>query len=68
MENSKTTQSAAEKNAEKYFRQTERSETTAKQELKKEQDANAAKTAKLRELRLAKEAAEKPAGEPTEKT
>ncbi len=67
MRNSRTTQSAAEKNAEKYFRKAERSETSAKQELKKEHAANAAKTANLRELRLAKEAAEKLDSERTKK-
>ena len=62
MTNSRTTQSAAEKNAEKYFRKAERSEMTAKQELKKERAATATKTANLRELRLAKEATEKVVG------
>ena len=51
-------QSAAEKNAESYFKKAERTETTAKKELKKEVAANATKTANLREQRLAKEAAD----------
>jgi hypothetical protein len=53
-------QNVAQKNAEKYFRQTElQPETRVKQARKKERVAVAANTARLRELRLAKEAAEK---------
>jgi len=54
-----TVQNSHEKNAQKYFAKTEQSETPAKQTRKKERTANAAKTAKLRGLRLAKEAADK---------
>jgi hypothetical protein len=53
---------AAQKNAQKYFAHTEKgekSETLAKQTRKKERAVDAAKTAKLRGLRLAKEAADK---------
>jgi hypothetical protein len=58
-----TPQNLAEKNARKYFRKAEQGETLAKQALKKERAASEAKTAKLRELRLAKEAADKLAAE-----
>ena len=46
-------------NGESHFRASERSESTLKQTRKKERAADAAKTARLRGLRLAKEAAEK---------
>jgi hypothetical protein len=53
---------AAQKNAKSYFKQAElKSQTLEKQSLKKERAAVAANTAKLRGLRLAKEAAEKQA-------
>lgn len=52
------------KNAQHYFGQTDRqSETLAKNLKKKERLAGAANTARLRELRLAKETAEKQASE-----
>ena len=50
---------AAQKNAQNYFATAERSETLAKQIRKKDRDNDAAKTARLRGLRLAKEAADK---------
>jgi len=60
----KPTQSlnAAQKNAQHYFRKAElQPDTLAKQMRKKERVAGAANTARLRELRLAKEAEEKQA-------
>jgi hypothetical protein len=51
-------QSAAEKNAQSYFKKAEQDESTAKKEYKKAFAANATKTANLREQRLAKEAAD----------
>ena len=54
-----TPQKPHEKNAQKYFAKPEQSETLAKQTRKKERTAYAAKTAKLRGLRLAKDAADK---------
>jgi hypothetical protein len=59
MTDTTTMRTNLEKNAQKYFRKTEQSETLAKQSRKKERNADAAKTAKLRGLRLAKEAADK---------
>jgi hypothetical protein len=56
-------QTAAAKNAKAYFRQSEREEGTAKAIRKKEVAADAAKTAKLRTLRLEKEAADRLAAE-----
>ncbi len=58
MKNRGKPQSAAEKNAESYFKKTEQTETTAKKEYKKALAADATKTANLREQRLAKEAAD----------
>jgi hypothetical protein len=49
---------AMEKNAQKYFRKAEQNETTAKQNSRTERAKAAGKTAKLRELRLAKEQAD----------
>ena len=62
---SKTTPTgSAQKNAQHYFRKTElQPDTSAKKLQKKERVAVAANTARLRELRLAKEAAEKQANE-----
>lgn len=58
----KQTLNAAQKNAQHYFRKAEaQPDTLAKQLRKKEHVAGAANTARLRELRLAKEAAEKQA-------
>ena len=50
---------AAQRNAQNYFATAERSETLAKQIRKKDRASDAAKTARLRGLRLAKEAADK---------
>jgi hypothetical protein len=58
MNNRGKPQSAAEKNAQSYFKKAEQDETTAKKEYKKAFAANATKTANLREQRLAKEAAD----------
>jgi len=55
MPNSSSPPNSAEKNAQKYFRKAEQSDTLAKQTRKKERSAVAANTAKLRDLRLAKE-------------
>lgn len=52
-----------QKNAQKYFATTEKSETVEKKARKKERAANTAKTAHLRELRLAKEASDKEAAD-----
>jgi uncharacterized protein (DUF2344 family) len=59
MSNQTTTQNPAEKNAQKYFRKAEQNETLAKQTRKTERQVHAAKTAKLRGLRLAKELADR---------
>jgi hypothetical protein len=61
-----TPQDSSEASAQKYFKKAEQSETLAKQVNKKERAASAAKTANLRELRLAKEAADKLAAEAAE--
>jgi hypothetical protein len=59
-----TTRDTAQKNAQHYFRNAElQPDTVAKKQQKKERVASAANTARLRELRLAKEAAEKQAHE-----
>ena len=52
-------QSSAEKNAQKHFKKAEQSDTSAKRTFKTARAVDAAKTAKLRGLRLAKEAADK---------
>ena len=54
---------AANKNAQKYFTKMEQSGTLAKKIRKEERAADAAKTVRLRGLRLAKEAADKAAAE-----
>jgi hypothetical protein len=59
MPKSSLPQNSSEKNAQKYFRKAEQSDTSAKQSLKKERSAIAANTARLRGLRLAKEAQDK---------
>lgn len=46
---------SAGKNAQRYFRKAGQSDTAAKQLRKSERSAEAAKTARLRDLRLAKE-------------
>jgi hypothetical protein len=50
---------AARGKAQKYFTQSEQRDTLVKQEIEKERAAIDAKTAKLRALRLAKEAADR---------
>ena len=55
---------AWEKSAENHFRKAEQTETNLKQVRRKERVADAAKTEKLRALRLAKEAKDKLAAEP----
>jgi hypothetical protein len=50
---------AARKSAQNYFTQSEQRDKAIKQEIEKERNATAAKTARLRALRLAKEAADK---------
>ena len=57
------TPEAARKSAQTYFTHTEQRDKAIKQEIEKERAASAAKTAKLRALRLAKEAAEKEAAD-----
>ena len=52
-------QTAWQKSAQSHFRKAEQSETSLKQARKKERAADAEKTAKLRALRLAKEAQDK---------
>jgi PHD/YefM family antitoxin component YafN of YafNO toxin-antitoxin module len=59
MANSSVPNTSAEKNAQKYFKKAEQSDTLAKQSRKKERSAVAANTAKLRSLRLAKEESDK---------
>jgi hypothetical protein len=64
MANPTTPQQNTEKNAQKYFKKAgAQDETLAKQTRKKELAAAAAKTAKLRDLRLAKERADKEASD-----
>ena len=58
MANPTTARNTLEKNAQKYFRKAEQSDTLAKKIHKTERAANASKTAKLRGLRLAKELAD----------
>ncbi len=50
---------SAQNSAQTYFRKTERNDSLIKRERKKERAASTAKTANLRQLRLAKEAADK---------
>ena len=52
-------QNSAQKGAQKYFTKTAQDDTLAKETRKKERNVGAAKMAKLRALRLAKEAADK---------
>jgi hypothetical protein len=59
----KMSQTAWEKSAQMHFRKAEQGETSLKQALRKERAADADKTAKLRALRLAKEAQDKLAAE-----
>jgi hypothetical protein len=59
MANPTTPPNNAEKNAQKFFKKAEQSDTLAKRSRKKERSDQSAKTAKLRELRLAKETVDK---------
>ena len=54
---------AARGKAQKYFTQSEQRDTLVKQEIEKERAATDAKTARLRALRLAKEAADREVAE-----
>ena len=54
-------QDAARRKASNYFAQAEQRDKVVRQEIDKERAASAAKTAKLRALRLAKEAADEEA-------
>ena len=56
-------QNTAATNAQKYFRKAEQSDASVNQMRRTERQATAAKTAKLRELRLAKDEADKAAQE-----
>ena len=56
-------QDAARRKASSFFTQAEQRDKLVRQEIEKERAASAAKTAKLRALRLAKEAADKEAAE-----
>jgi hypothetical protein len=58
---SKPPSSAARRNAEAMLNQTKKRESSFKLEQEREHEAMAQKTARLRELRLAKEAADKEA-------
>jgi hypothetical protein len=55
--------SAARRNAEAMLNKTKKKEQNFKQEQERERDALAVKSARLRELRLAKEAADREAAE-----
>ena len=59
MDDRNNPRNAMQKGAQKYFAKAAKDETLAKEISKKEQRAGAAKMARLRELRLAKEAGEK---------
>jgi hypothetical protein len=61
MSNSSDQQSAARQRAQNYFTQTEKRDAMVREEVEKERTIAAAKTAKLRALRLAKEAEERAA-------
>lgn len=63
MANQTAPHNGAENNAQKYFKKAEQSDTTAKNTRKKERADHAAKTARLRALRLAKETADKQAAD-----
>jgi len=56
MSNSSEPREAARQRAQNYFTQTEKRDAVVKEEIEKERNQRAAKTAKLRALRLAKEA------------
>ena len=63
MTNASDPRDAARGKAQRYFTQSEQRDTLIKQEIEKERAAVDAKTAKLRALRLAKEAADREAAE-----
>lgn len=63
-----TRQNSAATNAQKYFRKAEQSDATVNQMRRTERQATAAKTAKLRELRLAKDEADKATQQAAEST
>jgi hypothetical protein len=63
MVNSNRPQETIRRKAANYFTQAEQRDKLVRQEIEKERAASAAKTAKLRALRLAKEAADKDAAE-----
>lgn len=63
MNNASDPRDAARGKAQRYFTQSEQRDTLIKQEIEKERAAVDAKTAKLRALRLAKEAADREAAE-----
>ncbi|HEY5336608.1 MAG TPA: hypothetical protein VIJ85_00265 [Rhizomicrobium sp.] len=59
MANTTETRDIARKRAQNHFTASEQRDTLVKQEIEKERAASAAKTAKLKALRLAKEADDK---------
>ena len=59
MDNPTKKQNAAQRSAQNFFAKTGQDDSSAKQVRKKERAAVDAKTAKLRELRLAKESADR---------
>ena len=59
MANTTETRDNARKRAQNHFTASEQRDTLVKQEIEKERAASAAKTAKLKALRLAKEAEDK---------
>jgi hypothetical protein len=59
MSSSSDQQSAARQRAQNYFTQTEKRDAMVREEVEKERNVAAAKTAKLKALRLAKEAEER---------
>jgi len=63
MPSSPTRQNNAANNAQKFFRKAEQADATVNQMRRTERQATAAKTAKLRGLRLAKDEADKAAQE-----
>ena len=66
MPSAPTRQNTAATNAQKYFRKAEQTDASVNQMRRTERQATAAKTAKLRDLRLAKDEADKAAQEATE--
>jgi hypothetical protein len=66
MPSTPTRQNSAATNAQKYFRKADQAEASVNQLRRTERQATAAKTAKLRGLRLAKDEADKAAQEAAE--